>query len=329
MYLVTGGGGYLGSHLAKTLIERGERVRIFDVYRGPNVPAKAKFVKGDMLNPGDVARAMEGVEVVMHLAFIQSLSKRPLREKYLVNVRGTENFLKEALRRKVRRFVHTSTIEVYGTRPPFPCYEDAPKDNPTGWYGRHKWECERLCMKYRRRGLAVTMLRMPAICGPGHYNHGPFMDLMDRIIEHKPIAVAGNGRTYGNMTHYRDVIAGYLLASESEAAVGEAFNIASREPATHLEILSAMIDQVGSRSFVFHVPRRAAKTMIYVTNFLGMTSVPDHQIDYAFYHNHYAIDKARELLGFEPEHTVLDSAREQIESYRANREAVRARNRSY
>ncbi|MEW6202651.1 MAG: NAD(P)-dependent oxidoreductase, partial [bacterium] len=306
-----------------------KEVRVFDVARTANLPDYIEFIQGDMRNLSDVERAMDGIDVVMHLAFVQSLSKRPLREKYGVNIYGTENFLREALKRKVKRFVHTSTIEIYGVHPPYPCYEDAPTDNPTGWYGRHKLECEKLCLKYHDLGLPATMLRMPAICGPGHYNHGPFLDLMDRIIENKPVAMIDDGKIYGNMTHYKDVINAYLSAAEKEEAIGEAFNIASEKPATHIQILRAMMEQVDSRSIVISIPRKSFEALYFIGSILGIINVPEHQAGYALYHNHYAIDKAKEKLGYEPKHTVLDSAREQIESYLQNREAVRERNKSY
>lgn len=329
MKLVTGGSGYLGAHLAQALIDEGHKVRVFDVFQSPFVPEKAKFIQGDMTDINDVRRAMKNVDTVFHLAFIQSLSKRPLREKYLININGTENFLKVAAEQNVERFVFASTIEIYSTHPPFPCTEDAPKNSPVGWYGRHKWECEKLCMKYHKKGLKAAMMRMPAICGPGHYNHGPMMDLMDRIIENKPVPLPGDGKIPGNMTHYQDVIRGFILASEKKAAIGEAFNLSSEHPATHLEIMQAMKDAVGSKSILFPVPLTIATLGMGLAVFFGITNIPDHQVGYAFHPNHYSCEKAMKLIGYRPRYSVTDSAREQILGYMQNREYVRQRNRTY
>jgi UDP-glucose 4-epimerase len=237
MKLVTGGAGYLGSHLAKELIKRGEKVRIFDIQETKYIPKDAEFLKGDMRDIKDVNKAMEDVDTVFHLAFVQSLSKLKENVRYDININGTENFLKVALKNNVKRFVHTSTIEVYGTNPPYPCYEDAPTDSPVGWYGRHKLICENLCQKYFKKGLKVTMLRMPTICGPGWYNHRGLLQLMDIILDGKPVAVIGDGKTEGDFVYYKDVLDGYLLAGEKEKAIGEAFNISARETSTHYELI--------------------------------------------------------------------------------------------
>ena len=329
MYLVTGGSGYLGSHLAGELIARGNKVRVFDVFKSPYVPAKARFLKGDMTNPKHVAKAMKNVDVVFHLAFIQSLSRRPLRDKYLINIGGTKNILKAALAQKVKRLVLASTIEIYGTCPPFGCTEDAPTDNPVGWYGRHKLECEKLCRRHMKKGLKATMLRMPAICGPRHYNHGPTLDLMDRIIENRPVPLPGNGDIPGNMTHYEDVVGAFILAAEKNEAVGEAFNICAEQPATHREIIQAMKDAAGSRSPLIPVPEALARVGLGLAVFFGLSDIPDHQVGYAFHPNHYSAEKAKRLLGHIPRYTVQDAARQQIIGYMENREYVRQRNKSY
>lgn len=329
MILVTGGSGYLGSHLARTLIDKGEKVRVFDVFKSPYVPEKASFLEGDMRDTKAVKKALKGVDTVMHLAFIQSLSKRPLREKWEINIGGAENFFKQALENKVKRFVNTSTIEIYGTHPPFPCTEEAPKDSPVGWYGRHKWEVERLSWKYLKKGLPVTHLRMPAICGPGHYNHGPMLDLMDRIIEHKPVPLPGDGNIPANMTQYEDVINAYMLAAKKDEAVGEAFNISSREPATHREIMQAMKDACNSRSMLIPVPKPLSLLTVSAAMFFGITDIPDHQVGYAFHPNHYSCEKAIRLIGYDPQNSVADSARQQILGYIKNKEYVRNRNKDY
>jgi nucleoside-diphosphate-sugar epimerase len=329
MKLVTGGAGYLGGQLARELLERGHEVRVFDVAHSPSVPEQAEFLQGDMRRYKDVSKALEDVDAVFHLAFVQSLSKRPLREKYEVNIAGTRNFLRAAAEEEVESFVFASTIEIYGAKPPFPCEEDAPTDNPIGWYGRHKLECERLAAGFAEKGLNAVSLRMPAVCGPGSYNHGPMLDMMDRIMANQPIAAVGDGSIPANMTHYKDAVDALILAAQTPGAAGEAFNIASDGPAAQIDILNAMKDAVGSRSPVIFVPASLAAALLGALVFFGALDIPDHQIGHGLHPSNYSIGKAKNILGYNPQFTTLDSAREQILGYRENREYVRQRNKNY
>ncbi len=183
MDLVTGGAGFVGSHLARRLMEKGRDVRVFDIEKSPYLPEGVDFVQGDMRDYQAVRKAAKGAEVVYHLAFVQSLSKRPESEKWQVNFGGTENFLRAAVENEVKRFVFTSTIEVYSPFPPFRAPETAPSDRPFGWYGRHKKACEELCWHYHYQyNLPVAMMRMPTICGRGYYARIDLVRAFDWIL---------------------------------------------------------------------------------------------------------------------------------------------------
>ena len=129
LHLITGGGGYLGSHLASRLMEGGHEVRILDLARSRTIPEGVEFVEGDVRDAAAVRRASEGVGAVHHLAFVQSMSRRPESFQREVAIDGTRNVLEAAATCGVRRFVFTSTIEVYGTRPPVSeeCAVDEPR----------------------------------------------------------------------------------------------------------------------------------------------------------------------------------------------------------
>ncbi|MDE2040354.1 MAG: NAD(P)-dependent oxidoreductase [Elusimicrobia bacterium] len=330
MNLVTGGAGFLGSHLACNLLKRGEAVRVLDTWRSKYVPQSAEFIQGDMRDAARVEQAMRGVRKVFHLAFVQSLSKLPEAERWDINFNGTRNILEAASRAGVERFVHTSTIEIYGTKPPCPCGEDAPKDAPVGWYGRHKLEAERLVWKFHKeRRLKATALRMPTICGPGYYNHRPTLWLMNRILAGRAVAVAGDGSTLGDFVHYEDVIQGYLLAADAGGAVGEAFNLSCKGPSTHLEILRAMIGAVGSRSRIIRCPKIILPPLLDLLRAFRIMDLPSCQDDYLLHHNAYSIEKAERLLGYAPAKTSAEAAAELIKSYGQDREFVDWRSRNY
>jgi nucleoside-diphosphate-sugar epimerase len=328
--LVTGGGGYLGSHLARALLARGRSVRIFDLHRLPVCPEEAVLFQGDMEDRASAREAVRGAERVFHIAFVQSLSRRPPDEAHRVNLAGMRNFLDAAVAEGVARFVFASTIEIYGTQPPYPCTEEAPKDSPVGWYGRDKWECEQLLWQTARdSGLQAAALRMPTICGLGFYNHRPLLSTMDRILDGKPMAVVGDGSTPGDFVLLDDVVDGFLLAGERKEAAGEAFNISARASSTQLEILRAMIDAAGSRSRVLRLPRVLARAGLTLGRLLGLHELPADQDGYLFHPNFYAIDKARRLLGYAPRASAAEAAAALIRAYSQDREAIRRRSQSY
>lgn len=328
--LITGGAGYLGSCLARELLGRGEAVRVFDVEAGRLMPEGAEFFRGDVRDRLAVREALKGADLVFHLAFVQSMSQKPMGEREEINIGGMRAVLDESLRAGVRRFVHTSTIEIYGTRPPCPCPETAPKDNPVGWYGRHKMECERMLWQFAAdSGLAATALRMPNICGPGYYNHRGTLGLMDRIIDDRFVIRIDEGGTLADLVHYEDVVQGYLLAAERQEAVGQAFNISCREPSSHREIIRAMRKAVHRFTPTVPVPRVIARPALKFISAFRIVEVPDYQQDYLLHDNCYDISKARRLLGYEPKMSAAEAASELIRHYARDRDEVRRRSRNY
>jgi nucleoside-diphosphate-sugar epimerase len=329
LHLVTGGGGYLGSHLAARLLRDGHKVRAFDLALSCDLPREVEFVRGDVLDPIALGRATEGAAVVHHLAFIQSMSRRPAAEQRAVAIDGTRNALEAALRAGVRRFVFTSTIEIYGTHPPVPCPEDAPKD-PVGLYGALKWEAETMAFEFgRARGLEVSATRMPLICGRGFYNQRTVLSLLERARRGKTLAVTGRGALFGEFVHVADVVEGYALCASRKEAAGEAFNLASRAPATQLEIVAAIAAAFGGRSRIVRVPRPLAKIALPFGRALGLTELPAEADGYVLFDNCYSIEKARRLLGYEPRYSTIEAAIALAKGYLEDAERVRKRSLSY
>jgi UDP-glucose 4-epimerase len=329
LHLITGGGGYLGTHLARRLVGLGHSVRVFDLAAARELPDGVETVTGDVRDVSALRYASQGVDCVHHLAFVQSMSKRSPDEQRAIGIDGTRNALEAAAASRVRRFVNTSTIEIYGSSPPCPCPEDAPKD-PVGLYGRLKWEAEKLAFELgRARGIEVTALRMPTICGPGFFNHRTVLSLLERALDGKPVAVVGSGGTRGDFVHVDDVVEGYLLASARPEAVGEAFNISSSASATHLEIVRAIVTRMGSRARILHVPRVVARLALPLGRILKMSELPSEQDGYVLHDNCYSIEKARRLLGYSPARSTVDAASALAAGYLSEREQVRERSVSY
>lgn len=330
--LITGGGGYLAIWLAEALLKHGYEVRAFDVQFDPvrPVPSGVEMFKADIRDRERVRQALGGIDIVFHLAFVQSMSQKAPEVCEEINIGGMKVILEESRRAGVKRFVHTSTIEIYGTQPPVPCPEDAPKDEPVGWYGEHKKRCEEMLWQFcADTGLKATALRMPTICGPGFYNHRGLLGLMDRILDTSFVIRIEEGDTLADLVHYEDVVQGYLLAAEHPAAVGRAFNISCRESSTHRQIIRAMRKAVESPSKVLSVPRFLASSALWFISRTKIVEIPGQQLRYLEYHQDYDSGEAERLIGYAPKWSAAEAAAELIKYYARDREAIRKRSRNY
>lgn len=317
--LITGGAGLLGLALAQKLVESGRRVRLFDVREPENPPVGAETVTGDVRDPGDVDRAVAGVDRIYHLATLMHVGKVRPKMVREVNVGGLKNIMRAAEKHKVGRIVFSSTIEIYGTAPADPCTEDSPKDPPPG-YPAHKWESENLLLEFSgRTGIPVGFTRMPMILGPGFYHFKMILSFFDSLRAGLPIPLLDGGRKKGRMVALDDAVRGLMLVGGRDEAVGEAFNICSAEVWTHRELLEEVAERVGSRSRVVSVPSRLVIPGFKLVNALGLSPVAPEHFYFILHDCNYVIDKAVELLGYEPTKTSAEAMAETYEHYVDNR----------
>jgi UDP-glucose 4-epimerase len=277
--LVTGGAGYVGSHLVNTLRQAGHTVRVLDLKpaSGEHLASTGyEFIQGSVTDPSLVARAMQDVEVVYHMAwgFYPQDERREVRE----NLFGTFNLLEAALAAGVRHFLFASSTVVYGPTGParvdeeHPCH---PERSTIGRsvYGITKLACEKYCLLYQRRGLPVTVFRMHGVFSEGHL--GQFRQMIRQALAGEPVrAVQEAG---GEYAHLEDVLPAFLLATNNPKAYGEVFNLAGSHTYSDPELACIIIEAAGSESRIEWVEDPTQ----------GMISV--------------SVDKLRRLLGYEPE----------------------------
>lgn len=231
--LVTGGAGYFGGALSKALLESKYSVKILDLQKTKYLPVEAEYIRGDIRKMSDVEKALNDIDIVFHLAFVQTPSTLPEEVQFSVNVGGTRNLLNGAKGLNLKRFVFVSTIEVYGSKPKIPITENNILE-PVGIYSVHKIECEKLCMDYYQKfGVPCTIARMPLICGEGYYNHKPFLAMLDRVIENKLVILPHSGNVLADMIHIEDAISALKLLAFENDAIGEIFHFSASKPATH------------------------------------------------------------------------------------------------
>ena len=237
--LVTGGAGFIGSHLVTRLLKEGFEVVVLDnLSTGSLEKLKLclenenfRFVKGSIVDEQVVRDALRDVEVVFHLAAITSV---PYSVEYPditreVNVDGTRRLLEECLSTGVERFIYVSSCAVYGEPEYLPIDEKHPA-RPVSPYAESKLEGERLCREFQKAyGLKTTIVRPFNVYGPrmkgGRYG-GVIARFIERLRSNKPPIIYGDGTQTRDFVHVWDVVNALMLTLKSQKAIGEIFNVA-------------------------------------------------------------------------------------------------------
>jgi len=318
-YLITGGAGFIGSHLAETLTspEGDEVVALDDLSTGrPSNLASLidrdsfHFVQGSIFDEDLVRKLVGEVDVVVHLAAsvgVQLILKRPL-ETLLNNIRGTEIVL-EACADESRKVLVTSTSEIYGKNADGPLHEDADRilGSPlkSRWsYSTSKAVDEILAHAYwRERDTPTIIVRLFNTVGPRQTgDYGMVIPrLVGQALRGKALTVFGTGEQRRSFCHVADTVAALVALLSEEAAVGDVFNIGSPQESTINDLARVVIEMTASPSAVAHIPYEVA----YEEGFEDMERrIPD-------------IRKISGLTGWEPRLGLRDILQDVIASERA------------
>ena len=256
-YLITGGAGFIGSHIAAALLGRGESVRIFDNFstgRAANLASfgdQVEVVDGDLRNLAAVREAMAGVEVVFHEGALASVP-RSIADPIAAlesNVNGTQHVLYAAREAHVRRVVYASSSSLYGNTPTLPKREEMPT-NPMSPYAIHKLAGEQLCLAYYRIfGLETVALRYFNIFGPRQDPLSEYAAVIPRfltaVLDGRRPVVFGDGEQTRDFTYVDNAVQANLLAAEASEAPGHAMNIGYGERISLNETLCLIGELVG------------------------------------------------------------------------------------
>ena len=256
-WLVTGGAGFIGSHLVKELVARGQCVSVLDNLSGGKlenlapVQDKIRFIKGDICDFSDVLDACGGVDYVLHHAALISVaeSMEKPQETGEINVQGTINVLEAARQSGVKRVVFASSAAVYGTRPELPYKETTAIDcqSPYAWSKQGGAE---LCQLYTKAyGLEAVALRYFNVYGTGQNPNSAYAAVIAKFMqlaaENKPLGIDWDGLQSRDFVNVKDVVQANLLAAQKGVA-GEIYNVASGRTYTLLE-LADTIEKVSGR----------------------------------------------------------------------------------
>ncbi|WP_425905845.1 NAD-dependent epimerase/dehydratase family protein [Nitrobacter sp. TKz-YC02] len=287
--LVTGGAGFIGSHLVDQLIDEARPVTVLDDFSVGfesnlvNATGKGdvRVVRGSVTDPEAVADAFDNCEVVYHLATqcVRRSLTRPM-ESHDVNATGTMTVLEEARRRRVRRFVYCSSSEVYGNASRGELREDVTVCCPMTAYGASKLAGELYTEAYLRTyGLPTTVVRPFNAYGPRAYQTGVRAEVLPRFVGRvlnglSPV-VFGDGKNARDFTYITEIARGIRLAGETDAVIGQRVNVARGVPVTvndlAREVLTALSrndltieyrgDRPGDVAYL-HADTRKAETLL-------------------------------------------------------------------
>ena len=270
-WLVTGGAGFIGSHLVEALVASGHPVRVLDNFstgRWENLAAvrdHIEVVEGDIRDPRAVRQAMGGIEVVAHLAAIVSV-ERSLQDPpgtVDVNTGGTLNLLEAARQSGVRRFLFASSAAVYGDHSELPLREDLPL-RPLSPYAASKVAGEALCQAYRAAyGLPTVTLRFFNVYGPRQDPQSPYSGVISifvgRMRQGLPPVIYGDGQQTRDFVYVEDVVAALIRAGEQDGADGAVLNVARGEETSVLRLVALLNQALGTHLEPEFAPPRAGE----------------------------------------------------------------------
>jgi UDP-glucose 4-epimerase len=296
--LVTGGAGFIGSHLVEALANARERIVVFDNFttgtKGNLAGASARVdvVEGDVRDLDSLRGVMEGVDVVFHLAAVSAVApsvKDPLTTN-AVNVTGTLNVLIAARDAGVRRVVFASSAAVYGSDPAVPTAETVPFA-PLSPYAASKATGELYCRVFAKLyGVEAVALRLFNVYGPrqnpASEDSGVVTRFLSRLAGGQPPIIDGDGEQSRDLVYVGDVVGAFLRSCEASAASGEVFNIGSGRSTTINELAETLagIAAPGQVLRPIHRPERVGDVR----------------------HSCADISKARQLLGYAPAVALAD-----------------------
>jgi nucleoside-diphosphate-sugar epimerase len=304
-FLVTGGAGFIGSHLAEALLHRGHTVRIADdlsTGKASNIPSgEIEFVQGDLADLAFATTVVNGIDVVLHQAAIPSVPRSiddPVRS-HRANVDATFNVLVAAREARVRRVVFAGSSSEYGDTPTLPKQEDMPV-NPLSPYALQKVIGEQYLQQFTRHyGLETVSIRYFNVFGPRQDPSSPYSGVISlfirALLDGRQPMFHGDGEQTRDFTYVANVVDGVLRAAETPGIAGEIFNVATGKRISLRQLLASLQQLLGTSIEPSFGPPRAG-------------DVRDSQAD---------IGKAERLLGYKPTVGFEEGLKRTVEWYRA------------
>lgn len=304
--LVTGAGGFIGSHLVDSQLEKGYHVRAVDLHverlDHQLNQDRLELITGDITDPDLVQRLVAGVDMVYHLASAHldvSLSDEHYRR---VNVQGTQRLVEAAFQSGVRGFVHCSSVGVMGdvTNPPV---DETYYSQPTNIYERTKLEGERAAIDFAAQtGFPIVVARPAWVYGP----RCPRTQKLFRAIAKGRFLIFGSGQNWRHPIYVSDAVKGLEICAQVKDRCGEVYIIAGSQPVQVIDLIRLISQELDVAPPRFHLPIPVGKvgglSLEAVFKLLGkQPPFSRRSLDFFLKDNAYEINKARRELGYHPE----------------------------
>lgn len=248
--LVTGGAGFIGSHVSERLIQEGAEVVIFDNFSTgklsnlDNIKNNVEIITGKTEDYKRVLLAIKNCDVVIHEAFPYGMSGMGLNEQYIEDgIIGTFNILKSSVKNNVDKVVNVSSVAAYGILNNSLVREEQ-NGNPFLPYGVTKLAGELYCKTFSKLyNLDTVSLRYFYVYGPRYakFDHNAMVNFLNNVLENKPLTIYGNGSQIRDYTYISDVVEGTILATKKDNIFGEVYNISQGNGITILQLAKKII----------------------------------------------------------------------------------------
>jgi UDP-glucose 4-epimerase len=305
LVLVTGGAGFIGSHLCESLLKQGYRVRVLDDLsfgKRENVPEDCEFIQGNILDPNSVGRALQGVSFVCHEAARVTIrgSVDRFYEDAETNLMGTLHLLKAAGQHGIRRFVYASSMAVYADSPAPDPVAETYTVVPASPYGIAKLAAERyVLMLSPALKIEPVVLRYFNTFGT-RQTYTPYVGVITifvtRLLQKKDITIFGDGDQCRDFVHVSDIVQANLLALNNSGAAGQIFNVGTGHGTSVNELAALLTARLHPDARIQHEDSRQEELRYSIAD----------------------ISKARSILGYIPKTDLKKQIPEVIEYIRDN-----------
>ena len=321
--LITGATGFIGARLAERMSSLGHEVTAFGAEHTPLERARRaalearqlRVVIGSIQDPFLLKDVTKGADIVFHLAAAQHESNAADEYFYTINVDGTRKLLEACASAGIRRFVHGSTIGVYGSAGTTALHEESPT-KPDNIYARTKLEAEHVVQSFARQ-LPSTIIRISETYGPGD---GRLLKLF-KVVDKGIFPMIGGGSNEHQPVHVDDLVDGLLLAGTRDEAVGQTLILAGGEILPTFRLVELVADALGKplRSLIVPLSPMLLAAVMVEKSFRSIGKSPPlnrRRLDFFVKRLFFSQQKARCLLGYDPKRRFREGAMETAAWYR-------------
>ncbi len=312
--LVTGGSGFVGTHLVKKLLDLGNDVRVLDIIE-PNksIVNNVEFCNVDIQDMDNVKKTCKDIDYVFHTVALVPISKA---DKIFdnVNAGGTKNIIEASMHHGVQSIMHLSSTSIYQIPKRGDIMDENYPIKPVGFYGKAKYHSEEICLEYIEKGAPISIIRPKTILGPNRL--GIYSILFDWIMHGNPIFIFGDGDNKYSYVSISDLIESMILSAEK--GIGQVFNIATDKYGTYRGDIEELINYANSKSKVHTVNATLCRTVLKFLDKLKLS--PLSEWHYSIIDKEYVFDisKAKKILGWAPQDSNQKMFRDSYDWFKEN-----------